>query len=232
MALTEATLSLDNGQVLAGQDLSQLVLDAQRTYNAMLAMSGAFDRDFLEVLMLSSVSSSADLTNEKKFEISQRLDAKEDDAERGWQVETDERGIVASRILRGVREERIIPENFAWSVMTNRVSAQLVAAFTGVAKFERKGQQFDVHGPSDFVRALLESGQRGISLQRYKGLGEMNADQLWETTLDPNVRTLLRVNVEHADTADDVFSRLMGDVVEPRRDFIQENALDVANLDI
>lgn len=232
MALTEATLSLDNGQVLAGQDLSQLVSDAQRTYNAMLAMSGAFDRDFLEVLMLSSVSSSADLTNEKKFEISQRLDAKEDDAERGWQVETDERGIVASRILRGVREERIIPENFAWSVMTNRVSAQLVAAFTGVAKFERKGQQFDVHGPSDFVRALLESGQRGISLQRYKGLGEMNADQLWETTLDPNVRTLLRVNVEHADTADDVFSRLMGDVVEPRRDFIQENALDVANLDI
>ncbi|MGC6390524.1 MAG: DNA topoisomerase (ATP-hydrolyzing) subunit B [Alphaproteobacteria bacterium] len=232
MALTEATLSLDNGQVLAGQDLSQLVSDAQRTYNAMLAMSGAFDRDFLEVLMLSSVSSSADLTNEKKFEISQRLDAKEDDAERGWQVETDERGIVASRILRGVREERIIPENFAWSVTTNRVSAQLVAAFTGVAKFERKGQQFDVHGPSDFVRALLESGQRGISLQRYKGLGEMNADQLWETTLDPNVRTLLRVNVEHADTADDVFSRLMGDVVEPRRDFIQENALDVANLDI
>ena len=232
MALTEATLSLDNGQVLAGQDLSQLVSDAQRTYNAMLAMSGAFDRDFLEVLMLSSVSSSADLTNERKFEISQRLDAKEDDAERGWQVETDERGIVASRILRGVREERIIPENFAWSVMTNRVSAQLVAAFTGVAKFERKGQQFDVHGPSDFVRALLESGQRGISLQRYKGLGEMNADQLWETTLDPNVRTLLRVNVEHADTADDVFSRLMGDVVEPRRDFIQENALDVANLDI
>ena len=86
--------------------------------------------------------------------------------------------------------------------------------------------------PSELLDAVLAAGRKGLSIQRYKGLGEMNAEQLWETTLDPANRSLLRVEVAQADVADEIFTRLMGDVVEPRREFIQDNALSVANLDV
>ena len=99
------------------------------------------------------------------------------------------------------------------------------------AVLSRKDSSYDIYSPSDLVKAILAEGTSGTNLQRYKGLGEMNADQLWETTLDKNARNLLRVRVEDTSEADEVFSKLMGDVVESRRDFIQENALNVANLD-
>jgi len=95
----------------------------------------------------------------------------------------------------------------------------------------RKDRSQVIHGPIDLLKAILEEGEKGLSLQRYKGLGEMNPDQLWETTMDPDARTLLQVKVEDVAEADDLFTKLMGDVVEPRRDFIQTNALSVENLD-
>ena len=95
----------------------------------------------------------------------------------------------------------------------------------------RKEREIVIHGPSGLLDAILKEGEKGLSLQRYKGLGEMNPDQLWETTLDPAARTLLQVKVPDATEADDIFTKLMGDVVEPRREFIQQNALSVENLD-
>jgi DNA gyrase subunit B len=97
---------------------------------------------------------------------------------------------------------------------------------------DTKGKPVPVNRPSELLDAVLAAGRKGLSIQRYKGLGEMNAEQLWETTLDPSNRSLLRVEVAQADVADEIFTRLMGDVVEPRREFIQDNALSVANLDV
>jgi len=97
---------------------------------------------------------------------------------------------------------------------------------------DTKGKPVPVTRPSELLDAVLAAGRKGLSIQRYKGLGEMNAEQLWETTLDPANRSLLRVEIAQADVADEIFTRLMGDVVEPRREFIQDNALSVANLDV
>jgi DNA gyrase subunit B len=104
--------------------------------------------------------------------------------------------------------------------------AKRTVATTGI------GNKGAITRPSELLEAILAAGRKGLSISRYKGLGEMNAEQLWETTLDPNHRSLLRVEIEQADLADDIFTKLMGEVVEPRRDFIVENALNVANLDV
>jgi DNA gyrase subunit B len=106
------------------------------------------------------------------------------------------------------------------------MAAELQVTYLKPATFKRKDERREVHAPSELLKVVQEWGRKGLSLQRYKGLGEMNADQLWETTLDENVRSLLRVKVEHADEADDLFAKLMGETVEPRREFIQDNALN------
>ena len=103
---------------------------------------------------------------------------------------------------------------------------------SGMATFTRKDRTAKVRGPLDLVNAVMDNGRRGLSIQRYKGLGEMNAEQLWETTMDPQKRRLLQVKIDDDVEADNIFTVLMGDQVEPRREFIETNALNVRNLDV
>ncbi|MDP1748310.1 MAG: DNA gyrase subunit B, partial [Reyranella sp.] len=112
------------------------------------------------------------------------------------------------------------------------LAIELQSVYQQRGLFVAKEKETPIFSPTELFAAVLEAGRRGVTIQRYKGLGEMNPDQLWETTLDPEARTLLQVRINHADEADEIFSTLMGDVVEPRREFIQENALKVANLDV
>ena len=135
----------------------------------------------------------------------------------------------------GVTESHLIDGPFIASSDALKLDAHashLQEVYPKPASLKRKELALPIHGPTDLLRAVLEAGRKGASLQRYKGLGEMNPDQLWETTLDIDTRTMLQVKVREMDEANDIFSSLMGDEVAPRREFIETNALDVANLDV
>ena len=167
--------------------------------------------------------------------VAARLDAVAPDTERGWTgAPTADGGLRLTRVLRGVAEIRTLDGAALRSAEARRLAALAPAlreVYAGDATLRRKDRAWSVRGPSELLDIVMAEGERGLSLQRYKGLGEMNPDQLWETTLDPNERVLLQVRIDHMDEADEIFSKLMGDVVEPRRQFIQENALSVENLD-
>ena len=164
-----------------------------------------------------------------------RFDLYNEEGDGRWTGEAGpDGGFVFSRVRRSVSERVVLDEVLLHSADARRLAeraAELAAEFDKPATYRRKERSVTVRGPLDLMGAVLETGRRGLSIQRYKGLGEMNPDQLWETTLDADARTLLQVKVTHADDADDMISRLMGDLVEPRREFIQENALD-AEVDV
>jgi DNA gyrase subunit B len=144
-------------------------------------------------------------------------------------------GLVLSRSRQGIDERRLIDAALLRSAEALRLDAhsgRLREAYGGSGTLAARDKTYPITGPVSLVEAVMELGRRGIEVQRYKGLGEMNPEQLWETTLDPDVRSLLQVKISHADSAEETFSTLMGDLVEPRRDFIQTNALSVANLDV
>jgi len=168
--------------------------------------------------------------------IAARLDRLAPVLERGWKGDVGEDGgLVFSRKLRGVTETRRIDGDVMRSPEARRLdglAADLASVYSEHARLVHKSQEWTIAGPVDLCDRVMELGRKGVSIQRYKGLGEMNPEQLWETTLDQNVRSLLQVKISHADEAEDVFSTLMGDLVEPRREFIQDNALKVANLDV
>ena len=176
--------------------------------------------------------------------IAARLDAISEDTERGWTGRVSpvndpelisSGGYVLERTVRGVKEAVHLDAgliNSADARALNRHAARLGEVYGTLPTFRRKDTAQVVSGPLALLDNIFSTGRKGLTMQRYKGLGEMNAEQLWETTLDPNVRSLLQVRVSDAVDADDLFSRLMGDEVEPRRIFIQDNALSVANLDV
>ena len=154
---------------------------------------------------------------------------------RGWSGRpTQDHGIRLMRVLRGVEEHRTLDGQVLRSGEARKLAAHtelLQEVYGKPAMLIRKDREQPIHGPLALLQAILSEGEKGLTLQRYKGLGEMNPEQLWETTLDPSARTLLQVRVEDVAEADDIFTKLMGDVVEPRREFIQQNALSVENLD-
>ena len=162
-------------------------------------------------------------------------------ARRGDRARLARRGAARRRLAllaRGARRDGIASRRRAvhrfgrGAAGSTSYAEHLQEVYAKPATLKRKDIETAVHGPSDLLDAVMAAGRKGITLQRYKGLGEMNPEQLWETTLDLEGRTLLQVKVGELDEADEIFSRLMGDVVEPRREFIQANALQVANLDV
>jgi DNA gyrase subunit B len=164
--------------------------------------------------------------------IAQRLDTLSEEYERGWHGEpTSDGGLKFWREVRGVREAVAIDGALIASADARRLdkmAAELQTAYLRAGILKRKDETREVRSPSELLNAIFEWGRKGLALQRYKGLGEMNPEQLWETTLDENARSLLVVKVQHADEAGELFAKLMGDVVEPRREFIQDNALYAA----
>ena len=164
--------------------------------------------------------------------IARRLDQLSDETERGWHGEpTPDGGLKFWREVRGVREAVAIDGALLSSAdarKLDKMAAELQTTYLKFGTLRRKDEVSEVRSPTQLLDLIFEWGRKGLALQRYKGLGEMNAQQLWETTLDDNARTLLQVKVQHADSADDLFTKLMGEVVEPRREFIQDNALYAA----
>ena len=233
-----ALLRLEDGAELAGQDLARVVDEARQLKRVLDAFPNHYPQHILEQAAIAGafvpgrVDTDLQGTADK---IAARLDLIAAEYERGWNGRiTQDHGIRLARILRGVEEVRRLDGPMLRSGearKTGSFTESLQEIYGSAATLIRKDRNQVIFGPLALLDSVLKEGEKGLSLQRYKGLGEMNPDQLWETTLDPDARTLLQVKVEDAAEADDLFTKLMGDVVEPRRDFIQTNALSVANLD-
>ena len=236
--LEGSVMTLSDGSALSGNDLSEVLLVARRVSNLITKFPQTYWGYLVEhATIVDALSSGKDLTEKLEYanKIADRLNFISEEHNRGWFGEVVEGiGILIKRSLRGVNEEFVLDDRLLSSFEAKKLSEfgkALRNIYSEKAVLSRKDSSYDIYSPSDLVKAILAEGTSGTNLQRYKGLGEMNADQLWETTLDKNARNLLRVRVEDTSEADEVFSKLMGDVVESRRDFIQENALNVANLD-
>ncbi|WP_343560857.1 DNA topoisomerase (ATP-hydrolyzing) subunit B [Kiloniella sp. b19] len=236
-----AVLNASDGPHASG-DLEQLVRDCVAARNLtevmvrrvgsaevveQAAMAGALNEEALQ----------SDQAQALADRIAQRMDERLPELQRGWSAEANSLDgvMVFTRTLRGLTERRMLDLQLVRTGEARRLnamSAQLSGVFDAIATLQVKEQEIAINGPNALANAVFEIGRKGISVSRYKGLGEMNPDQLWETTLDPNARALLQVKVSDVNDASDLFSTLMGDVVEPRRDFIQSRALEVTNLDI
>jgi len=240
--IEECVLNLADDSQIAGQDLKALIGFCRVVKGQIAGLTTRVPTKIVEQAAIAGALNPEILSNSEQADqaanyIATRLDALETVAEKGWQGESlADGGLSFVRVLRGVPDgPHVIDGAVIRSVEARALdanSAKLQQFFQHHGKLVLSGKEFDITGPITLFEAVMELGRKGVSMQRYKGLGEMNPEQLWETTLDPNVRTLLQVKASHADDAEDVFSTLMGDVVEPRRDFIQANALKVANLDV
>ncbi len=228
---SEASLELASGEVRIGLDLQALVREAKAFRAGVDRLAQRAPAFAIEQAALAGLFDEH-AADDAAGRAATRFDLYAEEGDGPWSGGPGAQGAVAfERVRRAVTEKIVLEEPLIRSLDARRL-AERAAAFEGLfdrpAVFRRKDKATTIRGPLDLLDAVLEAGKKGIAIQRYKGLGEMNPEQLWETTLDANARTLLKVEVEHEDEAADLFAKLMGDVVEPRREFIQENALDAA----
>jgi DNA gyrase subunit B len=241
--IEEAVLRLASGEEIAGSDLRKTIETARTIRNTLNGLHSRYNRQVIEQAAIAGVLR-PEITGDKKIAksaadyIAKRLDALADETERGWKGEFDEAaGFTFTRTVRGVKNVAVIDQALLGSADARKLDSyapdlqKMFPKPTPPAMLRRKDESWPIHGPVGLFDAVTGAGRKGITMQRYKGLGEMNPEQLWETTLDTNARSLLQVKVKEMDAADDIFSRLMGEEVEPRRDFIQDNALS-ASVDV
>jgi DNA gyrase subunit B len=238
--LDEAVFRPHSGDERAGADLAKLVDDARVIRNVLGGLHSRYNRRVVEQAAILGVLNARIFGDPAKATaaapyIAQRLDALAEETERGWQgTFVEGQGFQFERTVRGVKEVAIIDQALLGSADARKLDGFAVAlqgVYERTGQLRRKGEETPIHGPLDLFEAVTVAGRKGITMQRYKGLGEMNPEQLWETTLDINARSLLQVKVKEVDDADDIFTKLMGELVEPRRVFIQDNAL-AASVDV
>ena len=240
--LEETALRLSSGEVRAGNDLRKLVEEARTIRNLLNGLHSRYSRKVIEQAAIAGVLHprvTGDPVNAAAAAeyIARRLDALTEETERGWSGQFNEHGFQFERTLRGVKEVAVIDQALLGSADARRldefapVLQQLYPRPTPPATLRRKDEETPIHGPVGLFEAVTGAGRKGVALQRYKGLGEMNPSQLWETTLDTHARSLLQVSVKEIDEANTIFDELMGDKVEPRRVFIEQHAL-TASVDV
>ena len=238
--LEGATLTLATGEARAGADLRALIEEARTLRRLLDNLHSRYNRSLVEQAALAGalkpLADPVDPEAEPRARlIAERMNAIAEETERSWTARVEAGGYALTREVRGVRQAAILDAGLLASADARHLDEHarpLSEAFAEPATFTRRGDTATVAGPSGLLEAINAAGRKGVTFQRYKGLGEMNKDQLWETTLDREARTLLQVKIREVDEADDIFVKLMGDIVEPRREFIQDNALSVANLDV
>ena len=239
--LKDAVLITADGNQMAGADLvdvANLAVATSRLIETVGRQLG--NRDVIEQAAIAGLINPAMLDDAKAAEdLANRLEAKADSLEKGWSGMIDQTdngpAIVVQRRLRGITEHHVIDRRIVATGEARRLNeaaTHLQTIYGKPAGLRYANQQITINGPSELSQLIFQTGRKGAQISRYKGLGEMNPSQLWETTLDPEQRILLQVTIEQEDEVDNTFSTLMGEAVEERRNFIQENALRVANLDV
>ena len=239
--LDDAAFKLYSGETRAHDDLRKLVEEARFIRSALAGLHNRYNRQVVEQAAIAGVLTPRIFGDAPKAVaaaqyIARRLDALSEETERGWVGDFMD-GFRFERTVRGVKEVVVLDQALLGSADARKLdeyapSLQLIFPRpTPPAMLRRKDETIPIHGPVGLFEALTNAGRKGISMQRYKGLGEMNPEQLWETTLDVNARSLLQVKIKEVDEANVLFDQLMGDLVEPRRQFIQDNALS-ASVDV